>query len=181
MQVGRSWGWIAAVIALLAVTTSAPARQIPDDLQGLPDEKTDSARSKLKALTEPDAAKRKGRESVKPPFEFYRLQVLPFDVLPYVKPHHWSTLSLEMKANHFDYEGFIQTAPVPLFEMPHAVTYRRDARLVKGQQARLSLQAMLPTYAKTINLDLGRPDAIRSDAGTEANLLALEPHQMLIP
>lgn len=182
MKVGRAGLGIAALAVVLAFSASAAATaQVRDDFQGVPEVKDDSVRGKLKALNESAAEKRKDRETVKPPFEFYRLQVLPYDVLPYVKPNHWSTLALEMKANHADYDGFIQTAAVPLLDMPHAVTFRRDARLVKGQQARLVLQAMLPTYAKTINLDLGRPDTLRPDAGTEASLLPLEPHQMLIP
>ena len=55
------------------------------------------------------------RKKNRPPFEFFRSQVAPFDVLPYVKANHWSTLTLEMRANDDDYDGSLQTDPVKLW------------------------------------------------------------------
>ena len=48
---------------------------------------------RLQILTEPDALKKKiEKDKNRPPFEFFRSQVAPFDVLPYVKANHWGTL-----------------------------------------------------------------------------------------
>ena len=73
----------------------------------------------MQILTEPESVKKKlEKDRICAPFEFYRSQVAPFDVLPYVKPNHWSRITLEMKANEEDYEGFLQTDPVMLLGMP---------------------------------------------------------------
>ena len=135
---------------------------------------------RLKILTSPEEAKKAAREKARPPMEFFRSQVAPFDILPYVKPNHWSTLNLELRSNHRDYEGLLQSAPVPLWRMPRAMAYRRDARLVKGQRSRLGLQMMLPEVPRELVLDLLRPDSLLADESWLATLRVLEPHQMLI-
>ena len=142
---------------------------------------TPTAEERLKILTSPEDVKKAAREKTRPPMEFFRSQVAPFDILPYVKPNHWSTLNLEMRSNHRDYEGVLQTAPVPLWRMPQAMAYRRDARLVKGQRSRLGLQMMLPEVPKELVLDLLRPDSLLADESWLATLRVLEPHQMLDP
>ncbi len=141
---------------------------------------TPTADERLKILTSPDDVKKAAREKARPPMEFFRSQVAPFDILPYVKPNHWSTLNLDLRSNHRDYEGILQTAPVPLRRMPRAMAYRRDARLVKGQRSRLGLQMMLPDVPKELVLDLLRPDSLLADESWLATLRVLEPHQMLI-
>ena len=46
---------------------------------------------RLQILTEPDALKKKiEKDKNRPPFEFFRSRVAPFDVLPYVKANHWA-------------------------------------------------------------------------------------------
>ncbi|MBX6315018.1 MAG: hypothetical protein IRY99_19205, partial [Isosphaeraceae bacterium] len=143
-----------------------------------------TAAERFKALADPDGLEKyekKEKEKARPPLEFFRSQIAPFDVLPYIKPGHWNTLSLECRANYADYDGYLQSAPVRLLNMPHAVVFRRDARLPKEQDSRLSMQVLLPQHAKELLLELARPEAIRADGGWQASLLALEPHQMLIP
>jgi len=81
------------------------------------------------------------KEKTRPPVEFFRSQIAPFDILPFVKPNHWSTLALEMRANYDDYTGVLQSDPVPLQGMPHEMIYRRDARLPKAQRMRLGMQS----------------------------------------
>lgn len=139
------------------------------------------AAEKLKALTDPEKAKKKAEDRTRPLYEFYRTQVAPFDVLPFVKEGHWATLSLEMKANYVDFAGVLQTSPVRLLDMPHAVTFRREARLLKEQRGKLGQQIMLPGFQKEIALELTRPGAIRPEGTTLALLRKLEPHQLLIP
>ncbi len=146
---------------------------------------------RLKILTDPESVKKKvEKDKSKPPIEFFRSQVAPFDILPYMKANHWSTLSLEMRANYDEYVGFLQSSPVRMLgmpreglaalEAPQEVTYRRDARLIREQRARLSMQIMLPRIPKELNVELARADAIRPDELWPATLRVLEAHQMLI-
>src|SRR4051794_32718787 len=136
---------------------------------------------RFKILTDPESIKEKlEKEKARPPLEFFRSQVAPFDILPFVKPNHWSTLALEMRANHDDYAGVIQTELVPMREMPHEMLYRRDARLLKAQRMRLGMQVMLPQIPRELNVELIRPEGVRPDESWKASLRILDPHQMLV-
>ncbi len=133
-----------------------------------------------KILTDPDKLEELKKERLRPPIEFFRSQVMPNDVLPYLKANHWSMLGLELRSNHDDYEGMLQSRPVGLAGQPNEVVYRRDARLVKGQRARLTLPMLLPVIPKEIGLQLIRPEAIRQDEEWLASLRILEPHQQMV-
>jgi hypothetical protein len=165
LAVALALGWSG-----LALLSSAPARG-----QLTPSEE------RLKILTDPESVKKKvERDKSRPPLEMFRSQVAPFDVLPYVKPNHWSTISLEMRSNYDDYAGALQTAPVRMVGLPEDIVYRRDARLQKTQRARLGLQVYLPEIPKELGLEIVRPDAVRADEVWQATLKTLERHQMLV-
>ena len=67
---------------------------------------------RLQILSDPEALKKKmEKDKTRAPYEFFRSQVAPFDVLPFVKPHQWFTLTLEVRANYEDYEGSLQSYP----------------------------------------------------------------------
>ena len=173
--------WLA--VALVVLAPAAGAQEPPAEAP---------LTEQLKSLAEPESAKSKTAtdDKEKPPFEFFRSQIAPFDATPYAKPHHWNTLVLDMKANQAAYEGSLQSSPVTLFGMPQAVVYRREARLAKGQETRLAFQVMLPPFAdaggglmrfpKELNLDLVRPESVRPDASWPATLMRLGTHQMLV-
>jgi hypothetical protein len=199
----RPWAWV--VIAGLALGFGGPrvfgqspaqpqAPALPgaaapsdtptaDDRLDQPDEEILKALpdARYKMLTDPEALRKALKDKQKPPLEFFRSQVAPFDVLPFVKPNHWATISLELRANYADYEGLIQTAPVRLGGKQEIV-YRRDARLLKGQPTRLGFQAMMPgpNIPRELGMELARPDAIRADELMSANLRTLPVHQMLV-
>jgi hypothetical protein len=158
------------LLVLLCCWIAAPAwAQLP------------SNEERLKILTDPESLKQKlDKEKSQPPLEFFRSQVAPFDILPFVKPNHWSTLVLELRANHDDYTGLLQTEAVPLKDMPHEMIYRRDARLLKTQRMRLGMQMMLPQIPRELNVELVRPEGVRADEGWRASLRILDPHQMLV-
>ena len=143
------------------------------------DRRPETPLEKLKDLDDIEALDKKRKELAKPPLEFFATRVAPFDVLPFVKPGHWSTLAVEAQANLADYEGMLQTDSVALTKKQQ-VFFRRGARLVKKQQTRLSLQIFLPEFRKELPLELGRLDSIRADGGTNASLQPLPPHQMLV-
>jgi hypothetical protein len=172
----KAFAYFCCLWGLLALTLTTPARA------------QTTAAERFKALTDPEGVEKaldKAKEKLRPPYEFFRSQVAPFDVLPFVKVAHWSTLSLELRANLGPYDGQLRSAPVKLFDMPHAVAYRRDAQLIQDQTRRLSLQLMFPQYFKEYSaggfgIDLSRPDAIRPDAIWSAPILQLQSHQMLI-
>ena len=158
----------------LILTSPAPA-QLP------------TSEERLKILKDPEDIKKaveKDKEKTRPPIEMTLSQIAPFDVLPYVKANHWSTISLELRANYENYVGTLQTAPVPLIGLPQEMVYCRDARLAKGQRMRLGMQMILPQIPKPphaeLNMELVRPDAVRPDEAWSAPLAALEPHQMLV-
>ncbi len=171
-SVGRLSTWrTACLVAGLVLVSALPARA----------QLTTQDEERLKILSDPDAAKKKAEEKkLKPPFEFFKSQVAPFDVLPYVKAHHWSTLTLEMRANEGDYDGLLQTDPVPMAPMPLEMVFRREARLVKEQTRALGQQVLVNTVPKEWTLTLLRPNALRGDASWQAILTTLEPHQSLI-
>jgi hypothetical protein len=150
----------------------------------------DSPAERLKALADPKQAMeaKLEREKLRPPFEFFRHQIAPFEVLPYAKPNHWSWMMLEARANQADYTGLVRTAvdvagkpQVQLRDMPHQMVFRREARLTKGQSTRLGLPIMLPRVPKSFIVELARPDALRPDGYWDSSMLMLEPHQMLVP
>ncbi len=136
---------------------------------------------RLQILSDPDAAKKKlEKERNRAPIEFYRSQIAPFDVLPYVKENHWSSLALELRSNLEDFDGYMQTGPMMMLGMPHEVIYRRDARMLKEARARLVEQVLLTKIPKEWSIDIIRPGAIRPDGIWQASLLPLESDQMLI-
>lgn len=175
-------GSLAVIAAVLVVAATARGQEELDPT--LPSGMSPAA-ERLRALTDPESeVKKQAEKRSRPPFEFFRTQVAPSEVIPFVKPNHWVTLTLEMRANHADYVGSLRTAPVQLLSMPHRVVYQRDAGLVGEQDARLSMQTLFPTLPKEQNeldLELIRPAAIRSDGITQAILQRLQPHQMLVP
>ncbi len=76
---------------------------------------TPDQEEQLQILSDPGAPKKKTeKDKVRAPFEFFKSQVTPFDVLPYVKANHWATFALELRANEEDYDGYLQTVPVML-------------------------------------------------------------------
>ncbi len=147
---------------------------------------TTSEEERLQILTDPDALRKKlEKDKNRAPFEFFRSQVAPFDILPYVKPNHWSTLTFELRANDDNYDGILQTEAVKLANMPHEVYFRRDGRLIKEQRARRALQFIVPDVdtgqvQKQFPVELLRAGALRADSSWQANLSTLPPHQMLV-
>jgi hypothetical protein len=142
---------------------------------------TTQEEERLKILSDPEMVKKKLDEKRdRPPYEFFKSQVAPFDVLPFVKPNHWSTLTLEMRANDEDYDGLLQTDPTPLLGMPMEMIFHRDARLLKKQRRALSQQVILSRIPKEWLVSLTRPNSLRADASWQTILTAMEPHQALI-
>lgn len=170
-------GIVALLVGVSVAVAQAPSGSGDDETRVL-----SPAAEKFKQLADPEGkAKKKADERNRPLYEFYRTQVAPFEVLPFLKANHWGTLTLEMRANFVDYNGHLQTSTVRLLGMPHDMVYRREARIPKEQPSRLSMSVMFPETIKEIGLDLRREDAFRPDGGTLAPLRWLEPHQMLVP
>ncbi len=164
----RRWlglGWLAA---WLAIAAPAQAWQDPED----------DALSKI--LNEDKQLEALKKDRLRPPFDFTRSQVMPNDILPYIKANHWTMIGLELRANHSDYDGLLLSRPVRLLNQPNEMIYRRDARLIKGQQVRLTMPILLPSIPKELGFQLLRSDAIRQDQDWSATLNVLEPHQQLI-
>ena len=147
-----------------------------------------SPEEKFQELSELDKLAEEKEKKNRPPFEFFQSQVAPFDTLPYYRPNHWFTMAINMRSNASNYDGILRTAAevngrsqLPLLEMSHAMSYRRDALLPKEQTVTRSLQIFATGSEKRLLYELQRPGMIRPDDVVETNLLKLEPHQMLIP
>ena len=161
---------------LLAAAASA---QQSDPLDEMPEVENPTVK-RLRELADPGNGTEPDKAALKPPFEFYRTQVAPFDVLTYVKPGHWAWITQEMQANQGDYEGYLRTAPVGLYDMPKAVVFQRGVRLLDEEQMRLSWPVFLPRETRMLDIELVRPDALRPDGGTQAPFLTMSPQQMLV-
>ncbi len=152
---GVCWLRLAFATIALGFSLASPAgAQIPA-----------SEEERLQILTEPDAIKKKfEKEKHRAPFEFFRSRVAPFDVLPYVKANHWTTLLFEMRANDDDYDGYLKSEPVLMMGRSQEVSYRREARLLKENRANLALQVMLPsatgTLPKECNVEMIRSQCV---------------------
>ena len=169
----RSWPLL---IVLVGILCSVPFRPAMAQLSSTDEER-------LQILSDPDAVKKKlEKDRTRAHFEFFRSQVAPLDVLPLVKPHHWSTITLEVRANYEDYEGSIQSFPVGLAGMPQEMIYARESRLVKEQRSRLSMQILFPRIPreKELSVELVQSGAIRSDELWQVPVRLLPPAQMLI-
>lgn len=167
----RRWRSAGLVVGLVLAIAGPAAAQLPTQEE-----------DRLRILTDPEAVKKKIEERRdKPPFEFFKSQISPYDVLPYVKANHWSTLLLEMRANNEDYEGLLRSDPVPLERTAIDVIFRRDARLLKDQRRWLSEQVLLPTVPKEWTVSVARPGSLRPDAPPwQVILTEMSPHQALV-
>src|SRR4051812_40233225 len=93
---------LAILIALVALAEAAIPRSVRAQL-------TTSEEERLQILSDPEALKKaQEKDKSRAPFEFFRSQVTPFDVLPFIKPYQWNTVILEIRANLSDYDGVLQ-------------------------------------------------------------------------
>jgi hypothetical protein len=162
---------LAWLVAGLVLASALPARA----------QLTTQEEERLRILSDPEAVKKKLEDKRnRPPFEFFKSQVAPFDVLPFVKPNHWTTLILEMRANDEDYDGLLQSDPAHLLGMPIDMVFRREARLMKEQRRGLGQQVFLTTIPKEWTLSIARPGSLRSDATWPTILTPMGSQQSLI-
>lgn len=181
MHRGFLTGVLCSLVWLMAGPASVRARD------GLTDEE------KFKALTGLEALDRtpKERETKDwPPFEMFLSRVAPFDTLPYVKPGHWSLMTVSVRSNDSAYQGWLQSAAevngrpqVPLPRMSSAMVFRMDAGLPQAQEVVRSFPFLMPRVSSSrqpLILELARPGALRADASFEAPIQKLPPHQMLV-
>ncbi len=179
-QVGGRWlAWGVLVAAVLGGAAGRAQELTPEEQETL-----SPAAQRFRELARPDAAKKEAEKADRPPFEFYRSQVAPNDVVPYVKANHWVTATIDTRANLGGYEGSLRTTPVRLEDMPHEVIFGREVILLKEQTAALGFQAFIPPMAQErgeLPVWLKRPDSLGVDGSTIVPVQFLRPHQMLIP
>ena len=133
-----------------------------------------------KVLTDPEAMKALDKAKDLAPVELFKSQVLPNDVLPFLKPNHWATMAFELRSNAVDYNGSLETSGIHLEGGPLEVVYHRETSMTKGKRVRFTLPVMIPRIPKEIGVLLKRPDTIREDEMWNVPLRLLEPHQMLV-
>ncbi|MFM1801094.1 MAG: hypothetical protein RJA81_446, partial [Planctomycetota bacterium] len=157
--------------------------------QDLPEDSESSlspATKKFREMTKPEAKKKAQADLERPPFEFLRSQISPFDVLPYYKPNHWMYMTIEARSSREDFRGEIQTQPLQLFGSQHELTYERNVYLERNTPTRMSFPLFVPPrymetrQSKVFDLDLYRELALRPTEIWKSNVRVMEPHQMAV-
>lgn len=171
------------------MATTAVALQVPGGDGSGEDPTASPELDALEKLAE--SVEKQKKKAEQPRFDLFRSQVLPLDIIPLVKPHHWASLSLDLRANKENYRGVIATAAevrgnaqVRLLDTAYGMVYRREALLPKEQTVRRGLQVFLPNYVQMrgqLELELARDARSRPEVGFGAIIQRLEPHQMLVP
>lgn len=126
-----------------------------------------------------DEREKKLKERALPPFELTKSNVAPFDVLPYVKPGHWVSMGFDFQANLADFRGSLVTAGVPLGGS-HTMVYTRPANLTKRTLTRLRIELMTPSVPRQLGIELTRRDLAGPVFLSNATMLPLPAHQMLV-
>lgn len=137
--------WLAACAVACVALVSLP---------GCSGCRRDPAAQQQKEEEEAEEKRRKEKEKPKPDFEVGKVRTQPFDDSPVklnsVKLGHWATMTQEIRANNFDFQGEIRSATADrtnVIEVENT-TYRqsavRPAPLPKGQMKQFELMFYLP-------------------------------------
>lgn len=164
--------------------TQSSAGSVPDDTIDNPNAGLSPATKKFRELAEPKAKEKAKADLERPPFEFLRSQIAPFDVLPFYKQNHWMMMTIEARSSREDFRGSIQTQPISLFGSQRDLIFQRPVSMDRNTPTRMSTPIFVPPrympqrVTKIFDLDLYRENALRPTEIWKANVRAMEPHQM---
>ncbi|MBI1900210.1 MAG: hypothetical protein HYS13_03715 [Planctomycetia bacterium] len=108
---------------------------------------TQAAAEAQKKKEEEEKKKKEEEEKKKPDFELGVFATQPNDaqnVETAFKPGHWTSATVELWTNHFDFSGELYTDPFQLDNMPYRLGTSRPAILPKGQKKHLELVFFVP-------------------------------------
>jgi hypothetical protein len=144
------------------------------------------AAKKFRELAEPAAKAKAKADMERPPFEFLRGQIAPFDVLPYYKQNHWMMMTVEARSSREDFKGSIRSQPLSLFGSQKDIIYGRPVSMDRNTPTRMSFPLFVPPrympqkQGKIFDLDLYRNGGLRPTEIWQTNVRAMEPHQMVV-
>jgi hypothetical protein len=168
---------------------SLNARRAKAAPQTLSDETEDAlspATRKLRELAQPEAKAKAKADMERPPFEFLRAQIAPFEVLPFYKANHWLAMTIEVRSSREDFAGSVRTQPISIHGSQRDVIFARPVDLDRNTPTRMSFPMFMPPgfmprkVSKLIDLDLYRDGGLRPTEIWQANVRAMEPHQMSV-
>jgi hypothetical protein len=172
----RQFVWLLIVLlAVLPIAGCGGCMQDPIEAQKAAARK--EAEEKLRKLEE----ERKKREKPKPDFEIGRFMTQPNSlsvVESMIKPGHWTSATVEITANNYDFLGDMVTDPFDLDDMPFRLGTSRPVTLAKGQRKFLELTYYVPPGRKGQRVRtrlLSRGD--RELAAAEHPMLRMPEHQ----
>ncbi len=166
-----------------AQSAASPAQ---DDSIDNPNAGLSPATKKFRELAEPKSKEKAKADLERPPFEFLRSQIAPFDVLPFYKQNHWMMMTIEARSSREDFKGSIQTQPISLFGSQRDLIFQRPVSMDRNTPTRMSTPIFVPPrympqrVTKIFDLDLFRENALRPTEIWKANVRAMEPHQMAV-
>ena len=144
------------------------------------------AARKFREMAQPEAKKKAKADLERPPFEFLRGQIAPFDVLPYYKQNHWMMMTVEARSSREDFKGSIRTQPLSLFGSQREINFGRPVNMDRNTPTRMSFPLFVPPrympqkLGKVFDLDLYREGGLRPTEIWQTNVRAMEPHQMVV-
>lgn len=173
----------------LSAERSIQARKATAAPQTLSDESEDAlspATKKFRELAKPEAKAKAKADLERPPFEFLRAQITPFEVLPFYKPNHWLQMTIEVRSSREDFAGSVRTQPISIFGSQRDIVFARPVDMDRNTPTRMSFPMFMPPgfmprrTSKLIDIDLYREGGLRPTEIWQANVRAMEPHQMAV-
>lgn len=181
------YGWINHLMWRSSLTfpanqARAAQRPLDDEIEASQSEAT----KKFREMAKPEVREKAKADLERPPFEFLRSQIAPFDVLPYYKQNHWVMMTVEARSSREDFSGSIRTQPLSLFGSQREMIFNRTVSMDRNTPTRMSFPLFVPPrympqkQGKVFDLDLYREGALRPTEIWQANVRAMEPHQMAV-
>lgn len=161
---------------------AAPLPQQQDEIESAQSEAT----KKFREMAKPESKEKAKADLERPPFEFLRSQIAPFDVLPFYKQNHWVMMTVEARSSRDDFKGLIRSQPLSLFGSQRDMIFERTVSMDRNTPTRMSFPLFVPPrympqkLGKIFDLDLYREGGLRPTEIWQANVRAMEPHQMAV-
>jgi hypothetical protein len=144
------------------------------------------ATKKFREMAQPEAKAKAQADLERPPFEFLRGQIAPFEVLPFYKPNHWGLMTIEVRSSREDFSGSVRTQPLSIYGSQRDIVVSRPVSMDRNTPTRMSFPLFMPPgympkrIGKLVDLDLYREGGLRPTEIWQANVRAMEPHQMVV-
>ena len=162
-----SWiGYLDGIKESANAAPYVPQSAVQDDSVDNPNAGLSPATKKFREMAEPKAKEKAKADLERPPFEFLRSQIAPFDVLPFYKQNHWMMMTVEARSSREDFRGSLQTQPLSLFGSQRDIIFQRSVSMDRNTPTRMSSPLFVPPrympqrVTKIFDLDLDRKSVV---------------------